>query len=91
MLIGLEAYNYFINCTAVQLMIFRMKTNKMADRYLNTNSNFVMLIINNHAMLLVQLGINSTRGVWKFCQIGLAPAARPIMVRFPNTTRTINP
>ena len=38
MLIDLEAYNYFINCTAVQLMIFPMKTNKMADRYLNTNS-----------------------------------------------------
>jgi hypothetical protein len=29
----------------------------------------------NHAMLLVQLGFNSTRDVWKFsCQIGLAPA-----------------
>ena len=27
-------------------------------------------------MLLIQLEINSTRGVWKFCQIGLAPAAR---------------
>ena len=54
-LIGLEAYNYFINCTAVQLMIFPMKKkNKMADRYLNTNSNFFMLIIDNHAMLLVQ-------------------------------------
>ncbi len=25
-------------------------------------------------MLLVQLGINSTRDVWKFRQIGLAPA-----------------
>jgi hypothetical protein len=24
-------------------------------------------------MLLVQLGINSTSDVWKFCQIGLAP------------------
>ena len=38
-----------------------MKTNKMADRYLNTNSNFVMLIINNHAMLLVHLYTNCTR------------------------------
>ena len=27
-------------------------------------------------MLLVQLGINNTRDVWKFCQIGLAAAAR---------------
>ena len=36
-------------------------------------------------MLLVQLGINNTRDVWKFCQIGLAPAART------NITRTINP
>ncbi len=42
-------------------------------------------------MLLVQLGINSTRDVWKFCQIGRAPAARPILAKFPNITRTINP
>ena len=42
-------------------------------------------------MLLVQLGINSTRDVWKFCQIGLAPAARPIFEKFPNITCTINP
>jgi hypothetical protein len=37
-------------------------------------------------MLLVQLGINtnSTRDVWKF-------AARPILAKFPNITRTINP
>ena len=42
-------------------------------------------------MLLVQLGINSTRDVWKFCQIGLAPAARPILAKFSNITRTINP
>ena len=41
-------------------------------------------------MLLVQLGINSTRDVWKFCQTGLAPAARPILAKFPNITRTIN-
>ena len=45
----------------------------------------------NHVMLLVQLGINSTRDVWKFCQIGLAPAARPILAKFANITRTINP
>ncbi len=42
-------------------------------------------------MLLVQLGINSTRHVWKFCQIGLAPAARPIFAKFANIPRTINP
>ncbi len=42
-------------------------------------------------MLLVQLGINNTRDVWKFCQTGLAPAARPILAKFPNITRTINP
>jgi hypothetical protein len=35
-------------------------------------------------MLLVQLGINNTRDVW-------APAARPILEKFPNITRTINP
>ena len=40
-----------INCTAVQLMIFRMKTNKMADRYLNANSNFVTLIVNKQRWL----------------------------------------
>jgi hypothetical protein len=34
MLIGWEEYNYFINCTAVQLMIFP-KQNKMAERYFN--------------------------------------------------------
>ncbi len=38
-------------------------------------------------MLLVQLGINSTRDVWKFCQIGLAPAARTITCYIPNCTR----
>ena len=42
-------------------------------------------------MLLVQLGINNTRDVWTFCQIGLTPAARPILAKFPNITRTINP
>ncbi len=42
-------------------------------------------------MLLVQLGINNTCDVWKFCQIGLARAARPILAKFPNITRTINP
>ena len=42
-------------------------------------------------MLLVQLWINSTRDVWKFCQIGLALAARPILAKCPNITRTINP
>jgi hypothetical protein len=42
-------------------------------------------------MLLVQLGINSTRDVWKFAKIGLPPAARPILAKFPNITRTINP
>ena len=42
-------------------------------------------------MLLVQLGINSTRDVWKFCQITLVPAPRPILAKFANITRTINP
>ncbi len=36
-------------------------------------------------MLLVQFGINGTRDVWKFCQIGRAAGASP------NITRTINP
>ena len=36
-------------------------------------------------------GINSTRDVWKFCRIGLAPAARPILAKFANISRTINP
>ena len=31
------------------------------------------------------------RDVWKFCQIGLAPATRPILAKFPNMARTINP
>ncbi len=39
----------------------------------------------------VQLGINSTRDVWKFCQIGLVQVARPILAKFANITRTINP
>jgi hypothetical protein len=42
-------------------------------------------------MLLVQLGINSTRDVWKFAKFGLAPATRPILEKFPNITPTINP
>ena len=41
-------------------------------------------------MVFVQFGINSTRDVWKFCQIGLAPASRSILAKFPNITRTIN-
>ncbi len=40
---------------------------RLVDEILHANNNN-----NNHAMLLVQLGINSTRDVWKFCQIGLA-------------------
>ena len=28
----------------------------------------LIISIGNHAMLLVQLGINSTSDVWKFCQ-----------------------
>ncbi len=41
-------------------------------------------------MLLVQLGINSTRDVWKFCQIGLASVrGSPILAKFPNISRTI--
>ena len=42
-------------------------------------------------MLLVQLGMNSTRDVWKFCQIGLAPVARLVLAKFPIITRSINP
>ncbi len=46
-------------------------------------------------MLLVQLGINSARDVWKFCQIRLPPAACRILAKFetslalliPNCTR----
>ena len=30
-------------------MIFIMKTNKMGDRYLNTNPNLIMLIINKQS------------------------------------------
>ncbi len=40
-------------------------------------------------MLLVQLGINSTRDVWEFCQIGLAPEARPILAKFANITQLV--
>ena len=39
-------------------------------------------------MLLVQLGINSTRDVWKFAKLD---SPRPILAKFPNITRTINP
>ena len=42
-------------------------------------------------MLFVQFWIDSTRDVWKFCQIGLAPAARSILAKFPKIIRTINP
>ena len=46
-------------------------------------------------MLLVQLGINSTRDVCKFCQIGLAPALvqfwqnlqTSLVLLIPNCTR----
>ena len=73
MLIGLEAYNDFINCTTVQLMIFQIKTNKMADRYLNTNSSFViMLITNKQSWLLVQF---------------LQNIQTPLALLIPNCTR----
>jgi hypothetical protein len=36
MLIGWKEYNYFFNCTAVQLTIFQKQT-KMTERYLNKN------------------------------------------------------
>ena len=42
-------------------------------------------------MLFVQFWINSARDVWKVYQIGLAPAARLILEKFPNITRTSNP
>ena len=42
-------------------------------------------------MLFVQFWINGARDVWKVYQIGFAPAARPILAKFPNITRTINP
>jgi hypothetical protein len=56
-------------------------------QFCHANNN----LTSNHAILLVHLGINSTRDVWKFCQTGLAPAARPIFAKFSNITRTINP
>ena len=43
-------------------------------------------------MLPVQLGINSTREVWKLCQIGRAAgASTSLVLLIPNITRTINP
>ena len=42
-------------------------------------------------MLLVQLGINSTRDVWKFCQIGLARRLVQFWQNLQKITRTINP
>ncbi len=47
-------------------------------------------------MLLVQLGINSTRDIWKFCQIRLAPRlvqfwqnfqTSLVLLLIPNCTR----
>jgi hypothetical protein len=40
-------------------------------------------------MLLVQLEINTNSWCLEICQIGLAPAGRPILAKFPNITRTI--
>ena len=40
-------------------------------------------------MLVVKLGINSTRDVRKFRQIGLAPSARPILAKFAIITRIL--
>jgi hypothetical protein len=50
-------------------------------------------------MLLVQLGINNTRDVWKFAKLDEPPSLvrflhrgkAPILAKFPNITRTINP
>jgi hypothetical protein len=44
-------------------------------------SNFVMLIINKY----------NNSWCLEICQIGVAPADRPILAKFPNITRTINP
>ena len=45
-----------------------------------------VISIGNHALLLVQLGINSTSDVWKFCQNWTSRRGE-----FPNITSTINP
>ncbi len=42
-------------------------------------------------MLLVQLGINSTRDFGNFAKLDSPPAARPILAKFANITRAINP
>ncbi len=59
---------------------------RLVDEFCHANNK-----TSNHVMLLVQLGINSTCDVRKFCQIGLAAAAHPILAKFANITRTINP
>jgi hypothetical protein len=41
-------------------------------------------------MLLVQLGINSTRDVWKFAKLDSPRRLVQFLAKFPNITRTIN-
>ena len=42
-------------------------------------------------MLFVQVWINSTRDVLEILRNWTLPAARPILAKFPNITRAINP
>ena len=114
MLIGLEEYNYFINCTAVQLMIFPKQT-KRRERYLNTSLNINEIALEELKTKELNENTNKSTKFWlKFCQDWalareydvdieiiqfchannkqvLAPTARPILAKFPNITRTINP
>ena len=56
-----------------------MKTNRMADRYLNTNSNFVMLIINKQSCDVART-IRNGVVFGNFAKIGRAAGASTIDV-----------
>jgi hypothetical protein len=60
MLIVWEEYNYFINCTAVQLMIFPKQT-KWRKGILNTNENTRQTKAPNFALI-------NKRTKWKYEQ-----------------------
>jgi hypothetical protein len=65
MLIGWEEYNYFINCTAVQLMIFLPKTNKMAERYFKHKCEMKWKYEQKHQILVKSLaGLDFGERIW---------------------------
>jgi hypothetical protein len=63
----LSANKLSLNIDKINFVVFHSPQKKI-NYYPKLYLNQIAISIGNHAMLLVQLGINSTSDVWKFCQ-----------------------